>query len=282
MSLSVKRLVRSKYILSFLAVICILILSGCIDNITIESITTSHTNDTTSFSSDTISIACWNLQIFGKTKAANDTLLHFYQQTLENYDIFIIQEIRDSSGTAITRFANRYPNHTYIISERAGQSSSKEQYAIFYKDSIQILSTHDHTSQYQQVMQRPPIEVCFQINNWTFTLFTIHTQPDNVAGELSVLQKIVGETSMDTIIIGDLNADGSYYDEDDIEHFTNWSWVVTNNMDTTVATSDNTYDRIILNDDAINNFISVGIMDTVTFDISDHYLVYAIFDSSIP
>lgn len=29
-------------------------------------------------------------------------------------------------------------------------------------------------------------------------------------------------------------------------HFTDWNWVITNDIDTTVAASDNTYNRIII------------------------------------
>jgi len=76
-----------------------------------------------------------------------------------------------------------------------------------------------------------------------------------------------------------LNADGSYYDEDNIEHFTDWHWVVTNDIDTTVAASDNTYDRIIINDAAVNNYKSFGVMDDVNSGQSDHYLLYGNFNN---
>jgi hypothetical protein len=81
----------------------------------------------------------------------------------------------------------------------------------------------------------------------------------------------------DTIILGDLNADGSYYDENNITHFKSWSWIVENKVDTTVAKSNNTYDRIIINEATKNNFLEIGVIDDITIDQSDHYLVYAIF-----
>jgi len=130
-------------------------------------------------------------------------------------------------------------------------------------------------------MQRPPLKATFTSNNWTFTIYTIHTQPDNVPGELKNLETIVGNPLGNTIILGDLNADGSYYNEDNITHFTNWNWIITNDIDTTVATSDNTYDRIIINDATENNFISFGVMDDATKEQSDHYLVYAIFNNMV-
>ena len=51
---------------------------------------------------------------------------------------------------------------------------------------------YDYQVDYQQEMQRPPLKATFTSNNWTFTLYTIHTQPDNVSGELNILETIVG------------------------------------------------------------------------------------------
>ena len=98
-------------------------------------------------------------------------------------------------------------------------------------------------------------------------------------GELSVLEAIIGNPAGDTIIFGDLNADWSYYDEGNIEHFTDWNWVVTNNIDTTVAESNNTYDRIIINEATENNLLSFGVMDDVSSSQSDHYLLYGYFNN---
>lgn len=229
-----------------------------------------------------ITIASWNLQIFGVKKASNETLLNYYADKIDDYDVCIIQEIRDKTGTAIQKLAAKLPQYHYIISQRAGTTSSKEQYAIFYDDKVMLISYHDYTPELQDEFERPPLEAEFKANNWTFTLYTIHTKPSNVYQELTNLENLVDNPNKDTIILGDLNADGSYYDEDNIQHFTNWDWVITNDMDTTVAASNNTYDRIIINQYAENNFIKAGVMKDVTSDESDHYLIYAVFNVSVP
>jgi deoxyribonuclease-1 len=247
---------------------------GCI----VDNLDNNELNhNETKVNGDNISIAFWNLQVFGLNKASNDTLLNYYAKKLDNYDIFIIQEIRDASGNAIRILAEKFPHHEYIISNRAGQSSSKEQYAVFYNDKAAITDFYDYQPEYQHVIQRPPLKATFISNNWTFTIYTIHTQPDNVPDELSILEEIVGNPVNDTIILGDLNTDGSYYDENNIDHFISWSWIVGNNIDTTVAKTNNTYDRIIINKATKNNFLHIGVIDDITSDQSDHYLVYAIF-----
>ncbi|MCD6477866.1 MAG: hypothetical protein J7K87_02585 [Candidatus Aenigmarchaeota archaeon] len=225
-------------------------------------------------------VAEWNLQIFGVKKASNETLLNYYADKIDDYDVCVVQEIRDKTGTAIQKLAAKLPGYHYILSQRAGTTSSKEQYAIFYDDRVTLISYHDYTPELQDEFERPPFEAKFRSGNWTFTLYTIHTKPSNVYEELTNLEKLVDDPKDDTIILGDLNADGSYYDENNIAQFTSWDWVITNDMDTTVASSNNTYDRIIINSAAENNFVRAGVMNDVTKDKSDHYLVYAVFDCS--
>ena len=230
----------------------------------------------------TISIACWNLQVFGMSKASNETLLNYYADKLDDYDISIVQEIRDKSGEAIQKLADKMIGYNYIISERAGKTSSKEQYAIFYNYKVTLVDYYDWTPWLQNEFERPPLQATFSVQNWTFTIYTIHTKPSDVYNELTNLENLIGNPDSDTIIIGDLNADGSYYDEDNIQHFTDWHWVITNDVDTTVGKSDNTYDRIIINDYAYNNYLYAGVMDDVTKEQSDHYLVYAVFTAEEP
>jgi PKD repeat protein len=229
-----------------------------------------------------ISLACWNLHVFGPSKASNQSLLMYYAEHLRNHDIFVIQEIRDKTGDAIRKLADRLPHHSYIISERAGRSISKEQYAIFYNEQVVLLDYYDWGDQKKNYFERPPLQATFRAKNWTFTLYTIHTTPDDVPGELGRLETLIGNPPGDTIIIGDLNTDGSYYDEDTPLHFLEWEWVITNDIDTTVAPSNNTYDRVILNDKAVNNYLTMGIMTEVIQSQSDHYLIYALFNPQVP
>jgi len=261
-------------------------ITGCIDSFESIKINPSNNNSENTkpdlvFSNE-ISIACWNLQIFGSAKASNKSLLSFYHNQLSSFDIFVIQEIRDASGTAIKSFAELFHNYSYIISKRAGKTISKEQYAIFYREDISLVNYMDYTDEYQSKINRPPFQATFQSNNLTFSLFTIHTDPDDVYNELSTLEEITFTSNIDTIVIGDLNADGTYYDESNKNHFLTWYWVLPDYVDTSVAASENTYDRIIINEQMKNNFISYGYMNKVSPSQSDHYLIYATFDTDEP
>jgi hypothetical protein len=192
--------------------------------------------------------------------------------------MLIIQEIRDPTTDAIESFATKLPNYNYVISKLAGQSTIKEQYAIFYNNKVVLLSTTDWTEKEQNNFERPPLEATFKVKNWTFTLYTIHIKLNNVPQELTNLENLIDTPTQDTIILGDLNADGDNYYNGVIHNFLGWHWLITSSMDTTVAKSSNAYDRIIINDATENNIIRVGIMNDVNVSQSDHYLIYAMFN----
>jgi endonuclease/exonuclease/phosphatase family metal-dependent hydrolase len=265
---------RILLILFIVLIVLILVAAGILFTILLPTIDAPPTDD----GGDMVSIASWNLQNFGPAKAENDSLLQFYAEKLDDYDVFVIQEINDPTFQALHSFAKRLPMYQYVVSTPAGQGSSKEQYAVFYKSSVTLVDTHDWTDDEQENFERPPFETSFQMRNWTFTLYTIHVKVNNVPQELSNLETLIGTPLQDTIVIGDLNADGDSYYDGVLHHFLDWRWVITSGMDTTVAKSSHAYDRIILNDAAENNFVRVGIMSDVTASQSDHYLVYGVFD----
>ena len=93
----------------------------------------------------------------------------------------------------------------------------------------------------------------------------------------------------DFIVMGDLNADGSYFDEDDTTTMRceEYTWLITNDFDTTTKSTNATYDRIIITGGAGTDYAgeagvflfdtAYGLNQTMTEDVSDHYPVYAVF-----
>jgi hypothetical protein len=89
--------------------------------------------------------------------------------------------------------------------------------------------------------------------------------------------------------VGDLNADESYFDEDGVTTMRRekYTWLITNDFDTTTKSTNATYDRIIVTDGAGTDYAGeagvfrfdtvYGLNQTMTEDVSDHYPVYAIF-----
>jgi len=60
---------------------------------------------------------------------------------------------------------------------------------------------------------------------------------------------------MDFIVMGDLNADGAYFDEDGTSSLSSseYYWVIDDGVDTTTKSTDYTYDRIIITDSAVSD-----------------------------
>lgn len=226
-------------------------------------------------SPSSLSIAAWNLQIFGRSKASNPELMEFYANKLDDYDIAIIQEIRDSSGTAFDSLCAMMDGYNCFVSQRAGTTSSKEQIGIFYK-SVTLTDIHeDYSNSSYEKWNRPPLIADFKAGNWSFSIVTSHLDPDEVKTELFYLETVAQDILHDTIVIGDLNADCDYYDTPPAD-FLSWTWIIPDFADTTVSQTDCAYDRIILNNDS--RFISYGIEKGINSDQSDHYLIWADFD----
>ncbi len=92
-------------------------------------------------------------------------------------------------------------------------------------------------------------------------------------------------------MLGDFNADGRYFDEDDPSSpfkASEFYWVITNEMDTMTKT-DYTYDRIVLiNATYSHEYVKHSAMvfnfdeeyelnSTLVTEVSDHYPIYAEF-----
>ena len=232
-----------------------------------------------------ISIANWNIQTFGKTKWAKENIKEKIISVIQNYDIIFIQEIRDKSGESFDELCSSLEGYKCEISSRAGRTSSKEQYGVIYQEDIIITDTIDYNldKKSNDFWERPPLRVDFNVNGYEFSAYNIHIKPNDVQEELQYLEVLINEeegvkadnkNKENVIILGDFNADGFYYSEDDKDVFLEYEWVIDDNIDTTVAKSDNTYDRIIMNDDMYNEYNSKGVYKELNKEVSDHYLTW--------
>ena len=236
-------------------------------------------------------IANWNLQIFGTSKASNETLLNAYANIIDDYDIIFVQEIRDASGLAFNKLCDLLEEYECTNSSRAGRSTSKEQYGLIYRTGLDFISLTD----YNQIgnesdnFERPPIAVVFEINGFVngqhvpenLTIWNIHTKPEDVPNEMTNLEKLIdnkSEVNSEYImILGDMNYACNYKDRAK-GFFLNYHWLITDDMDTTSATNNCSYDRILVNDNLYKNVILSGIdSDKITSDMSDHYLIWTKF-----
>ena len=253
---------------------------------------------------ETLRIGAFNLQVFGPTKAAKPEVMDVLGKIIRTYDIIAVQEIRDASEAALPSLVNTVNSggaqYGYVVSERLGRTTSKEQYAYIYNIKTIELAGTPHTypePNGTDPFHREPYIAAFKAlsGNFDFTLITIHTDPDEATEEINALDTVVSYArsaypdEQDFIILGDLNADCSYFDEDSPSSLSGseYYWCINNSVDTTTKTTDCTYDRIIITDAAISDFTGdasvfrfdteYGLTANETTAVSDHYPVYAEF-----
>lgn len=227
-----------------------------------------------------LTIANWNLEIYGAAKAAKETLLQDYADIIDDFDIMFVQEIRDKNGSAFQALCDHLPQYKCKISSRAGRSSSKEQYGVLYRSisletgkEISMVNWEDYNPDKQDRWERPPLAVTFDVAGYQFTVYNIHVKPAAVQQELAALEQMITNKG-NILLMGDFNADCSYYNSQQEKEFDAWHWIL-GDTDTSVGQQSCAYDRIILNDDALEEFGKKGIVsEGITEEHSDHYVVW--------
>lgn len=221
---------------------------------------------------------------------------------IRNYDVIAVQEIRDESQTALPALRDTVnsngANYDFVVSDRLGRTTSKEQYAYLYNmQTMQVIGSPYVYSDSNDMFQREPYVANFKAKNgnFDFVLITIHTDPDTATQEISDLPKVVDDAKIkyqgegDFIVMGDLNADCDYFNENSQSPWksSDYNWIINNSFDTTTKSTDCTYDRIIITTPARTDF--TGEAGVFRFDaaynltyesttaVSDHYPVYASF-----
>ncbi|MDH5231958.1 MAG: endonuclease/exonuclease/phosphatase family protein [Gammaproteobacteria bacterium] len=255
---------------------------------------------------NTSRIGAFNIQSFGQTKMKNADVVSHLTGIIRRYDIILIQEIRDVSETAIYELLNRvnqYPPATYqlVLSERAGRTSYKEQYAFIYRsDRVTVLNTYmydDGAEPDRDQFEREPFVAYIEINNLTVSLIAIHVKPNEALDEINNLPLVYEDAisknnDLDAIILGDLNADCTYLNAK--EQQTNalisddrFTWLTSFELDTTTRHStDCAYDHLVITNSIQDHFIvnsssvyrydiQLNLAETQALEVSDHFPVEA-------
>jgi len=258
---------------------------------------------------ESIRIAAFNVQVFGKTKRDKEDVMGYLALIAREFDVVLIQEIRDASGETAPSYLALInqaggPAYAYVESPRLGRTTSKEAYAYFYNtESVELIEGSERVyNDTGDVFEREPFIAGFRSGGFDFTLVGIHTKPDDAYNEIGNLTLVVqsildGDPQEgDVIVLGDFNADGSYFDEGDTGNPLKdpaYFWVVANDVDTMTKT-DWTYDRMVMTNathgwEYVEGSASVlyfdeeyGIEDPeLVWAISDHYPIYAEFRTDL-
>mgnify|MGYP001245650730 CR=1 FL=1 len=215
-------------------------------------------------------IGAFNIQVFGTSKASMPEVMDVLGEIIRTYDVVAIQEIRDKSQTALPSLVDTANSdgsqYAYIVSERLGRTASKEQYAYIYNTRTVELADTSHTypePEGTDSFHREPYIASFRAlaGNFDVTLITVHTDPDEATEEINALDDVVEYAQstypdeQDFIVMGDLNADCTYFDEDSNSTLSDgYYWCINNSVDTTTKPTNCTYDRIIITNSSVSDF----------------------------
>lgn len=250
---------------------------------------------------DTIRIATFNIQVFGRSKMSKPQVMDILAKTIRRFDVVAIQEIRSSDQTIIPKFVDMInadgSNYRHVLGPRLGRTVSKEQYAYLYNsDRIQLVEDSVYTvNDPNDMLHREPLVARFVVRGppenspTSFTLINIHTDPDEVGQEINVLDNVFalvkndGRGEDDIILLGDLNANERQFGE--LGRVQGLAWVV---RDAPTNTRMNrTYDNIVFdsrataeftgNSGVLNLMSEYGLSEAAALQVSDHMPVWAEF-----
>ncbi|MEA3282502.1 MAG: LamG-like jellyroll fold domain-containing protein, partial [Euryarchaeota archaeon] len=254
-----------------------------------------------------VRVGAFNIPVFGKSKASKPEVMEVLGRIIRTYDVVAIQGIRDESQTALPALVDTVnagnSQYGYVVGERLGRTTSREQYAYIYNTrTIELTDTPHSPHTYPEPagtdsFHREPYIASFEAIacNFDFILITIHVDPDEATEEINALDTVVKYAQstypdeQEFIVMGNLNADCSYFDEDSSSTMSgsNYHWCIDNSVDTTTKSTDCTYDRIIITNPTASYFtgdsgvfrydLEYGLTEDETTAVSDHYPVYAEF-----
>ena len=254
--------------------------------------------------SEVARIATFNIKVFGETKMGKPEVVSVLVDTVLQYDMVSVQEIRDIDQTVPYDFLeqiNNRSNNTWdmLLSERSGQqeddTSYQEQYAFYYNTTVfsPINGSLYNDSEFDLFQKEPYIGSFEMLNGsgnnsgFNFTLINIHTKPAIAMEEINALHTVVQDYQQqnpnepDIVILGDYNADCSYASSEELWQSpmrnSNYTWLVPDSADTTVASSECAYDRIVTTGDLSGRLVGSWGIDYTSFNssnVSDHYPVW--------
>ena len=255
--------------------------------------------------SDVARIASFNIKVFGETKMSKPAVVDVLVDVVLSYDLVAVQEIKDIDETVPYDFldalnANASTPWGMLLSPRSGlqedDRSSQEQYAFYYNTSVfrAVGNGTLHNDSAEDSFQREPFIGQFELldangsgTGFDLSLVTIHTKPgDETTEEINALHSVVqsylenNSDEKEIVILGDFNAACSYVSSNALSNsplaHSNYTWLIENNIDTTVSDSYCAYDRIVTNGDLDGRLVGTSGVDRsfTDSDVSDHFPIW--------
>jgi len=220
-----------------------------------------------------IKLGSFNIENFGTSKAGKPAVMQVLVNIALRYDVLLIQELSnvpdspDDTGPVIRQYLseiNAASGNAYAmaISSRVGGTQA-EQYVMLYRTQSASVLESSFYADPTDAFVREPFLTRIQVGDENFYISNVHTAPDFAQSEIYELTSVahsIDGVDPDIVLLGDWNADGSYFNEN-----TDWSGFgllsegyehrIADSWDTTVLNTDYTYDRIMLSPSLQDNDI---------------------------
>ena len=250
-----------------------------------------------------IRVCSFNIQVFGESKLAKPEVVDVLVNIIRRFDVVAVQEVRATSQEVLPRFRDAInadgSSFDFVLGPRLGRTNSKEQYAfLFNTNTIEVDRQATYTVQDPyDLLHREPLVASFRARGtiperaFTFTLVNIHTDPDEVAGEVDALDDVVravrddGRGEDDVMLLGDLNADEGHFGQ--LGQMPYITWAIRGIPTNTRGTKQ--YDNILFDERATIEYTGAsGVLDMLrefnlsmdqALTVSDHMPIWAEFST---
>ncbi|XP_068765084.1 uncharacterized protein [Struthio camelus] len=225
----------------------------------------------------TLKIGAFNIRTFGDSKMSNKTIVGIIVTIVLEYDIILVQEVRDTDLSAVKNLMDQLNSvlphpYTFLVSKPLGQSTYKEQYLFIYKlDMVSVLESYYYDNSRAGIFSREPFIVKLSSPHTPveeFVLVPLHADPDNAAAEIDALYDVYADVvskwaTNDILFLGDFNAACSYvapsaWPTIRLRALEACEWLVPEGADTTVTLTRCTYDRMVACGSALTAAVQPG------------------------
>ncbi|NXN87244.1 DNAS1 protein, partial [Bombycilla garrulus] len=241
-----------------------------------------------------LKVGAFNIKAFGDTKMSNQTVANVIVSILSQYDIALVQEVRDADLSAVNDLMGQLNSadigpFSSLVSVPLGRTSYKEQYLFIYRsDVVSVTGNYYYDDGCEpcgnDTFSREPFIVKFSSHTTQvqeLVLVPLHSEPSHAAQEIDALYDVYTDVinkwgTNDVMFLGDFNADCSYVTSSQwasirLRSLRACEWLIPDSADTTVAdTTDCAYDRIVACGTALRRGIEPGSAAVNNFDKKFH------------
>uniref|UniRef100_A0A8D0GGV9 Deoxyribonuclease n=1 Tax=Sphenodon punctatus TaxID=8508 RepID=A0A8D0GGV9_SPHPU len=219
-----------------------------------------------------IKICSFNVRTFGEAKLSQPEVLDVIVKVISRCDIMLLMELKDLTNRVCTLLMDKLngqlpgpqKEYNYVISERLGRKTYKEQYAFVYRPKVvSVKQTYQYPDLQpgdEDAFSREPFVVWFHSPKTVVKDLVIipqHTTPETAVREIDELYDVYLDVkqrwkSQNFIFMGDFNAGCGYVAKKHwkgirLRNHTEFVWLIGDKNDTTVKGSTHCpYDRIVI------------------------------------